>query len=107
MNLEEVVRSLEASHLKVKRDKCEFTKSSVSYLGHVVDAMGIHPMEEKTDAIQKAAVVKNVAEHRSFLALLNYYMKFIPNLSTLIQPMSALLHKDVVCEWSKPFSRTV
>ncbi|XP_048828016.1 uncharacterized protein K02A2.6-like [Brienomyrus brachyistius] len=99
--LEEVLRRLEVSNLRVKREKCEFMKSSVSYLGHVIDAMGIHPMGEKTDAIQKAAVPKNVTELRSFLALLNYYGKFISNLSTLIQPMTALLHKDVVWEWSE------
>lgn len=100
-NLEEVLRRLESANLRVKQEKCEFMKSSVSYLGHVIDAMGIHPMKEKTDAIQKAAVPKNVTELRSFLALLNYYGKFIPNLSTLIQPMTALLHKDVVWQWSE------
>lgn len=100
-NLEEVLRRLESYNLRLKLDKCEFMKSSVSYLGHVIDATGIHPMKEKTDAIQKAPVPKNVTELRSFLALLNYYGKFIPNLSTLIQPMTALLHKDVEWQWSE------
>ncbi|KAL2088270.1 hypothetical protein ACEWY4_015169 [Coilia grayii] len=100
-NLEEVLRRLESYNLRVQEEKCEFMKSSVSYLGHVIDAMGIHPMKEKTDAIQRAAVPKNVTELRSFLALLNYYGKFIPNLSTMIQPMTALLHKDVTWEWSE------
>lgn len=99
-NLEEVLRRLESHNLRVKQEKCEFMKSSVSYLGHVIDALGIHPMKEKTDAIQRASVPKNVTELRSFLALLNYYGKFIPNLSTLIQPMTVLLHKDVDWQWS-------
>ena len=38
---------------------------------------------------------------KSFLAPLNYYGKFIPNLSTLIQPMTALLHRDATWEWSE------
>lgn len=53
---------------------------SVSYLGHI-DAEGIHLMKEKTDAIENAPVPTNVTELRSFLSLLNYYGKFIPNLT--------------------------
>ncbi|XP_056612166.1 uncharacterized protein K02A2.6-like [Triplophysa dalaica] len=98
--LEEVLKRLQAYNLRVRRDKCVFFQSSVSYLGHIIDAEGIHPMKEKTDAIEKAAVPKNVTELRSFLALLNYYGKFIANLSTLIQPMTELLHKDVPWVWS-------
>jgi hypothetical protein len=100
-NLEEVLSRLQSYNLRVKREKCAFMQNSVSYLGHVIDAMGIHPMKGKTDAIQRAAVPKNVTELRSFLALLNYYGKFIPNLSTLIQPMTALLHRDATWEWSE------
>uniref|UniRef100_A0A3Q2EGN4 Gypsy retrotransposon integrase-like protein 1 n=1 Tax=Cyprinodon variegatus TaxID=28743 RepID=A0A3Q2EGN4_CYPVA len=100
-NLKEVLKRLESYNLRVKREKCEFLQDSVSYLGHVIDSTGIHPMKEKTTAIQRAPVPSNVTELRSFLALLNYYGKFIPNLSTLIQPMTALLHKDAEWIWSE------
>uniref|UniRef100_A0A8C9TGR2 Gypsy retrotransposon integrase-like protein 1 n=1 Tax=Scleropages formosus TaxID=113540 RepID=A0A8C9TGR2_SCLFO len=99
--LEGVLKRLQAYNLRVRREKCSFFQSSVSYLGHVIDMEGIHPMKEKTDAVERAAVPTNVTELRSFLALLNYYGKFIPNLSTIIQPMTELLHKDVNWEWSK------
>ncbi|XP_056150236.1 uncharacterized protein K02A2.6-like, partial [Lampris incognitus] len=68
-NLEDVLSRLETYNLRVKREKCAFMQNSVSYLGHVIDAMGIHPMKEKTDAIQRAPVPKNVTELRSFLEL--------------------------------------
>nr|XP_055061179.1 uncharacterized protein K02A2.6-like [Misgurnus anguillicaudatus] len=100
-NLEEVLKRLQASNLRVRREKCLFFQSSVSYLGHVIDSDGIHPMKEKTDAIKKAAIPENVTELRSFLALLNYYGKFIPNLSTIIKPMTELLHKDIAWSWSE------
>lgn len=90
-----------AYNLKVRKDKCSFFQTSVSYLGHVIDSEGIHPMKEKTDAIERAPAPTNVSELRSFLALLNYYGKFVPNLSTIIQPMTRLLHKDVEWKWSK------
>lgn len=70
-------------------------------MGHVIDAEVIHPMNENTEAIEKPLVPTNVTELRSFLALLNYYGKFIPNFSTIIQPMTELLHKDMDWKWSK------
>lgn len=99
-HLEEVLKRLKSHNLRVNREKCVFFQHSVSYLGHVVDAEGIHPMQEKCEAIAKAAVPTTVTELRSFLSLLTYYGKFIPNLSTLIAPMTVLLQKYVKWEWS-------
>lgn len=99
-HLEEVLKRLKSHNLRVNKEKCVFFQHSVSYLGHVVDAEGIHPMQEKCEAIAKAAVPTTVTELRSFLSLLSYYGKFIPNLSTLIAPMTGLLQKDVKWEWS-------
>ncbi|XP_029106250.1 uncharacterized protein K02A2.6-like [Scleropages formosus] len=67
--LEGVLKRLQAYNLRVRREKCSFFQSSVSYLGHVIDMEGIHPMKEKTDAIERAAVPTNVTELRSFLEL--------------------------------------
>ena len=42
----------------------------------------------------------NVQELRSFLGLINYYAKFIPNASTILAPLNALLRNDGAWEWS-------
>ena len=52
------------------------------------------------EAIQKAPSPKNVQELRSFLGLLNYYGKFIPNLASLIRPLNSLLRHDCQWKWS-------
>ena len=36
-SLEEVLRRLERAGLRLKMEKCEFARPSVSYLGHVID----------------------------------------------------------------------
>ena len=56
----------------------------VEYLGHRVDAEGLHTLDTKVAAIQQAPSPKDVQELCSFLGLVNYYGKFIPNLSTLL-----------------------
>ena len=48
--LAEVLQCLENSGMRLNKQKCFFLRSSIEYLGHVVDKEGIHPMEEKVKA---------------------------------------------------------
>ena len=43
----------------------------------------------------------NVQELRSFLGLLNYYVKFIPNLASLLQPLYTVLQVKQTWRWTK------
>ena len=64
------------------------------------DEEGLHPTEEKVKVIQEAPTLKNVAELQSFLGI-NYYSRFLPNLSTRLAPLYRLLHKDVKFCWNE------
>ena len=44
--LEEVLRRLEQAGVRVKQTKCALMRPSVSYLGHSIDANGLHPLED-------------------------------------------------------------
>ena len=70
-------------------------KTSVQYLGHTINAEGLHATDAKLKAIVDAPSPTNVTELRSFLGLLNYYGRFIPNLASLIHPLNNLLRHDV------------
>ena len=58
--LEQVLARLDKAILKLKKDKCEFLVCSVTYLGHKIDAEGLHPIEEKVNAVKDAPVPNNV-----------------------------------------------
>ena len=62
--------------------------------------MGLHPTMEKVKAIQDAPKPKNVAELRSFLRIINYYSRFLPNLSAQLAPMYTLLCKQSQWSWT-------
>ena len=99
-SLEEVFKQLAKAELKVKKQKCKFMVPSVPYLGHVIDSEGLHPLPEKIEAIRQAPTPNNVTELKSYLGLLTYYGKFLPNLSTRLAPLYKLLSKKEPWEWT-------
>ena len=57
-------------------------------------------MPGKVEAIVSAPEPRNIQELRSFLGLLNYYGKFVPNLSTIVHPLNSLLQHAKKWKWS-------
>ena len=74
---------------------------AVVYLGHKIDRDGLHPTDEKVRAIQDAPHPTNVKELRAWLGLLNYYGRFLCNLSTTLAPLHVLLRKETKWQWGK------
>ena len=103
--LEEVLKRLKEYGLRVKRSKCDFFQRKVEYLGHQVDADGLHTLPSKVAAVVNAPEPENEQQLHSFLGLLNYYSKFIPNLATMIHPLNRLLRQDVHWEWTQECAR--
>ena len=79
--------------------------ASVEYLSHRIDTQGLHPIPEKVEAVKNAPRPKNVTELKSYLGLLSYYTKFLPNLSTVLAPLYQLLRADVSWHWGREQSQ--
>lgn len=99
--LEKVLQRFKQYGVRARKVKCKFLTNSVEYLGHIIDAEGQHPLPSKLKAITGAPEPKNVVELRSFLGLLNYYGRFIANLSTILHPLNSLLRHDAPWNWTK------
>ena len=83
--------------LRLKKDKCTFRQKSCTYLGHAIDAEGIHPTDDKVRSVHNAPAPQNVQELRSYLGL--YYHNFLRNLSTLLAPLHELTRQRTHWEW--------
>ena len=92
-NLAEVLGRLCAKGFQLKKEKCYFFKPIVEYLGHLIDAQGLHTTPSKQQSIVEAKAPTNITELRSFLGLVYYYGHFIPNLATLLHLLNHLLCK--------------
>ena len=72
-------------------------QNSIIYLGHILDKDSLHPTESKVKAVKEALTPRNVGEH----GLINYYQKFLLNLSSILHPLHRLITKGATWEWSK------
>uniref|UniRef100_A0A8D8SLX0 Uncharacterized protein K02A2.6 n=1 Tax=Cacopsylla melanoneura TaxID=428564 RepID=A0A8D8SLX0_9HEMI len=100
--LESVLEKLADAGLTVNKDKCEFFKDSVEFLGYQVDKNGLSVPLSRIQAINSIQIPTNVTELKSFLGLVTYYAKFIPNMSKIAEPLYVLLRKDKNWAWLEP-----
>ncbi|XP_031427059.2 uncharacterized protein K02A2.6-like [Clupea harengus] len=96
--LDSVLGRLEEYGLHLKQEKCLFFQESVEYLGHII--AGLHKSPEKVRAIVEAPAPCDVSQLRSFLGMLNYYGRFIPDLATVLKPLNELLNKGKQWQWT-------
>jgi len=72
----------------------------VEFLGHTIDCKGLHTTSTKVKAVRNAPTPKNKHELRSFLGVVHYYGKFIPQLSTLLHPLNEMLQAGKPWSWT-------
>uniref|UniRef100_A0A803Q628 Integrase catalytic domain-containing protein n=1 Tax=Cannabis sativa TaxID=3483 RepID=A0A803Q628_CANSA len=98
-HLRKVLIRLKEEKLYIKKEKCEFCRKEVKFLGHWVGQGKLRMDEGNIKAIMDWPIPTKVAELRSFLGLANYYRKFIKGYSKRTweanQVADALSRKDV------------
>ena len=96
--LKRVFERLARAGLKLKPKKCVFFQKRVSYLGHVVTEEGISADPGKVKQDRTWPIPENSTEVKSFHGLASYYRRFVPDFSTVAQPLNNLTEakKDFV-----------
>lgn len=89
--LTRVFECLKKANFRVNLDKCKFCCSSLSFLGFVVDQQGLHTDPAKVEAIQRFRTPKTTTEVKRLIGLVSYYRIFLPDLSTISAPITALV----------------
>jgi bacterioferritin-associated ferredoxin len=59
----------------------------LTFVGLLLSNHGIDPTEEKVRAVVEAREPQNVTEVKSFLGLVNFNARCIPDLATAAEPM--------------------
>lgn len=77
---------LRERNLTVNKKKCKFLQDELIYMGHKLSATGVSPDKEKVETIQSLKVPTNATELRSFLGMVTYCSKFIPQYASITDP---------------------
>lgn len=99
-DLKTVFKRLEDYGVVLNVEKCIFGQSEVKFLGHMVSSTGLSPLPEKIEALKKYPLPDTIQELRRFLAMLNFYHRFLNNAAALQAPLYDL------CKGSKKNDRS-
>jgi len=72
-----LMKRLSEANLFLQSDKCEFLKSEVIYLGHIITENGARPDLKKIIAVKNFLIPKTRKNIKQFLGLAGYYRRFI------------------------------
>lgn len=92
--LRNIFTKIRESGIKLSPEKCNFFKTELRFLGHIITQDGV-----KTDPVKIEAVVNwpkpsTIHDLRSFLGFTNYYRKFIKSYAYLVQPLESMMKQS-------------
>lgn len=102
---EKVLVRLKEYNVVLNDEKCIYCVSSIKFLGHTLSGEGITTTNDKIESISMFRQPKTMEEVRSFLGLVTYVGKFIPDLATTTESLRNLTKKDVPFEWKQEHSQ--
>ncbi|CAM5100683.1 unnamed protein product, partial [Eretmochelys imbricata] len=85
-----VLDRLEDYGLKLSIDKCQFCRTSVKYVGHIVSQEGVSTDPDKIEALTTWPRPSNYRELKTFLGFSGYYRRFVKNYATIVKPLNDL-----------------
>lgn len=94
-----MLATLKRYNVKLNKEKCIFGVDKLEFLGHHLSAEGVTPKHDKVEGIRNFRRPANVEEMRSFLGLVNFVGKFIPDLATTTEPLRNQTKKNTTFEW--------
>ncbi|WP_435321293.1 RNase H-like domain-containing protein, partial [Klebsiella pneumoniae] len=97
-NLRHLLQRLQDKGLRCRWEKCQFAKPYVEYLGHLLSREGI-AKGSKVDGVIKIPAPTDVPSLKAFMGSVQFYGKFLPNLSTIAEPLHRLTQKKESWQW--------
>src|SRR5437016_6006788 len=82
--VQKVLKKLQEKGMRLKRQKCEFHKKELEFLGIIVSGQEFKLDPTKIKAIREWPVPTNIREGQSFLGFTNYYRRFVKNYSKIL-----------------------
>jgi Reverse transcriptase (RNA-dependent DNA polymerase) len=96
----QVLQHLREHDLFLKPKKCEFNKTTMEYLGLIIQKEKLSMDPIKLSGIQDWPTPTTIKQVRGFIGFANFYRRFIKKFSELVLPLNNLLRKDAKFDWN-------
>lgn len=102
-HLNEVFQRIRSAGLVINARKCHIAKPEVQYLGYVIGGGGIRPQVGKVEAIAASPLPNTKRRLRSFLGLVGWYRRLIPDFSSRAAALTDMTRKSspVKVKWTQ------
>jgi hypothetical protein len=98
-HLREVFRRLRNAGLTVNPAKVKFATTHLFFLGHIISPSGVSVDPDRTKAIRKFQTPRDDKGIASFVGMVNFFHKFIPQFAERAAPLNLLRKKGVKFVW--------
>lgn len=98
--LDKVLQRLVDAHVKLRKPKCQFSRSEVEYLGHIIGNNFSKPAPSKIEAVRNFPQPTSVNELQRFVGLAGYYRRFIKDFTIKSYPLTQIIGGKVPFTWS-------
>lgn len=92
-NIKKVFLILRENNLKISDEKCEFLKTEIEFLGHIISNKGIKPNPKKIESIINFPIPNTQRRIKQFIGMIGFYRKFIKNFAKITKPITKYLRK--------------
>lgn len=91
--------------VKFNEEKIQYKVKEVEFMGHLISANGIKPMDKYKDAILNMKTPDNKDAVMRFLGMLKYIAQIIPNATKLTTKLREVTKKDHKFEWNQELEK--
>ena len=103
--LEDLLKTLRKTSLKISPKKCQLFKTELQYMGNTIyirnKRVCVEALRSRIEAIQKLKPSMMIKECRSFMGMVNFVSIFCPELQGLLRPIYALTRIGRPCNWGE------
>ena len=102
-DLTNVLSILSRNNLRLTLHKCEFFKSSLTFLGYEISLTGIRSPTYRIDVIVAFQLPESSTDMRRFMCMLNFFRQIIPNFANIAFHLTELLRlqpKAKIISWT-------
>ncbi|XP_048515211.1 uncharacterized protein LOC105692809 [Athalia rosae] len=105
IKFKKLMNRLSKAGLTLQPNKCEFLRTEVAYLGHIITQDGVRPNPDKITAVKNYPTPKNPKQIKQFLGLIGNYRRFIPDMSKIAKLINNLLKRNTPFLWTSEHQR--